>query len=253
MEHFEQATSDLQSGMRGDAGLGAAPNYYRVLDVDPRATRMEIRESYLRLKSTYNAGSAALYSLISEDEAKEQMALVEEAFRVLGDDVARHEFDRRIGLGKPEARAGAALGDFASVEAAFGGLGTFAVEPDAGTVRTARSTLPIIKLQAHRAGSEDMKQRMQTLVETGDAGDGDLFRRLRELCEVTEDEMQERTKISIGYIQAIEANRFERLPQAVYVKGFLRSYFRYLSAPEAEKMVTAFSARLQDWQTNRKS
>lgn len=256
MEQFEPTTADLQSGLRQDSSFGASPNYYRVLDVDPRATRMEIRESYLRLKSTYNAGSAALYSLISEDEAKEQMALVEEAFRVLNDDNARHEFDRRAGLGKSELRgAQAALGDFAAADAfsAVGALGNFGGDADPGTVRTARSTLPIIKLQAHRAGSEDMKLRMQGLLEAGDAGDGDLFRKLRELCEVSEDEMQERTKISVGYIRAIEANRFERLPQAVYVKGFLRSYFRYLCAPEAEKMVAAFSARLQDWQTNRKS
>ena len=43
------------------------------------------------------------------------------------------------------------------------------------------------------------------------------------------------------------------LPQAVYVKGFLRSYFRYLSVPDAEKLVSAFSARLSDWQANRKA
>lgn len=251
MEHFEQPSILSAPTSPAPPSLGASPNYYRVLDVDATATRMEIREAYLRLKATYNAGSAALYSLISEDEAREQMALVEEAFRVLNDDIARQEFDRRLGLGNADARADSALGAFMAGDA-LGDLGAIA-DAEAGMVRTSRSTLPIIKLKANRAGSDDMKQRMQELIESGDAGDGDLYRRMRELCEVSEDEMQERTKISIGYIRAIEANRFERLPQAVYVKGFLRSYFRYLCAPEAEKMVAAFSARLIDWQTNRKS
>jgi hypothetical protein len=236
------------------APVAAPVNYYRVLDVDVRATRMEIRESYLRLKATYNSGSAALYSLISEDEAKEQMALVEEAFRVLNDDVARHEFDKKLGLAQ-EQRA-AALGDFAaSPVPGIAGIDTSWSDdrPNEGMVHTQRQALPIIKLRAHRAGSDEMKRQMQELVDASDAGDGDLFRRLREICDVSHDEMQERTKISIGYLQAIESNRFERLPQAVYVKGFLRSYFRYLSAPEAEKMVTAFSARLHDWQVNKKS
>ena len=65
--------------------------------------------------------------------------------------------------------------------------------------------------------------------------------------------MQERIKVSIGYLRAIETNRFERLPQAVYVKGFLRSYFRYLDVPESDKLVNAFSARLTDWQSHKKT
>jgi cytoskeleton protein RodZ len=93
---------------------------------------------------------------------------------------------------------------------------------------------------------------MIAMIGAADPGDGDLFKRLRETCEVTEDEICERTKVSIAYVQAIEVNRFDRLPQAVYVKGFLRSYFRYLCVPDAEKLVAAFSARLVDWQANRK-
>jgi cytoskeleton protein RodZ len=59
--------------------------------------------------------------------------------------------------------------------------------------------------------------------------------------------------VSIGYLRAIESNRFDRLPQAVYVKGFLRSYFRYLGVPEAEKLIAAYSQRLIDWQASKKS
>lgn len=258
---------DLIQTLSGDAATLAAPNnadvnYYRVLDVSPTATRMELREAYLRLKMTYNSGSAALYSLISEDEAREQMAAVDEAFRILNDDVSRHEFDKRIGVERSregrEHRGAPSLGDFVTQPPASSAPVAKTPhwtdsDPNAGTVRTARSSLPIIKLRAKRAGSEDMQRQMMELIETSDAGDGDLFRRLRLLCEVSEDEMQERTKICVSYIQAIEVNRFERLPQAVYVKGFLRSYFRYMCVPEAEKMVAAFSARLQDWQANKKS
>lgn len=229
------------------------PTHYRVLDVAANANRMQIREAYLRLKNTYGSGSAALYSLISEEEAAEQMAQVEEAFRVLNDEISRRDYDRLLGIGESGARQGALGGDFglggnadyASPEGEFGA--------DATTVRTSRQTLPIIKLKANRAGSDEIKDKMQAILDASDPGDGDLFRRLREACEVTEDEMQDRTKISIGYLKAIEGNRFDRLPQAVYVKGFLRSYCRYLCVPDAEKLVTAFAARLSDWQANRKA
>ncbi len=229
------------------------PTHYRVLDVAPNASRMQIREAYLRLKNTYGAGSAALYSLISEEEASEQMAQVDEAFRVLNDEVSRREYDRLLGTGEAGLRQGALGGDFG-----LGGNTDYAMPEvefgaDATTVRTSRQTLPIIKLKANRAGSDEIKEKMQAILDASDPGDGDLFRRLREACDVTEDEMQDRTKISIGYLKAIEGNRFDRLPQSVYVKGFLRSYCRYLCVPDAEKLVTAFAARLSDWQANKKT
>jgi hypothetical protein len=251
-----------------------AVNYYHVLNVEPRATRIEIREAYLRLKNTYAAGSAALYSLVSEDEAKGQLQRVEEAFRVLGDDLARREFDRSffgaVGSAGDVMRAGASQGeaqfamqvgrllharDFvASTWPGDVGVGlTPEEERDPTVVRTTRSTLPIIKLKANTVGSDELRARYGEMIATSDPADGDLFRRMREAAGVTEDEMQERIKVSIGYLRAIEGNRFERLPQAVYVKGFLRSYFRYLDVPEPEKLVTAFSSRLADWQSHKKT
>jgi hypothetical protein len=264
MDHIDSTHQGL-TAPHGDATI-ADTNFYEVLDVPPGATRMEIREAYLRLKDTYSAGSTALYSLLSEDEAKDQLALVEEAFRVLNDDVARRAYDERYGVGKDlgsayDAHDVLSVGDGRDFFARDDRSGASAAPPawDAGTVegtpviRTQRSTLAVIKLKAGKAGSDDVRTQMQQLIDAGDAGDGDLYRRMRELCDVSEDEMQERTKVSVGYLRAIEQNRFDRLPQAVYVKGFLRSYFRYLATPDAEKLVAAFSARLTDWQSKAKS
>ncbi len=248
MEHLEHLTSEGLGAHLGAKASGG-PSHYRVLDVGQTATRMEIREAYLRLKSTYGAGSAALYSLISEDEANEQMTQVEEAFRVLNDEVSRREYDRELSAGA--SRAASELGANFGV----GGNADYLIETvDHSVVRTTRSTLPIIKLKANRAGSEEIKPKMQAVLDASDIGDGDLYRRLRELCDVSQDEMQERTKICISYLKAIEGNLFDRLPQSVYVKGFLRSYFRYLCVPDAERLVAAYAARLADWQTaNRKA
>ena len=124
---------------------------------------------------------------------------------------------------------------------------------DDATVRTQRSTLSVIKLKASAAGTAEMHEKMRDLIAAHDVGDGDLYRQLRELCNVSSDEMQERTKVSIGHLEAMETNRFERLPQAVYVKGFLASYFRYLDVPGYEKLMNAFTARILDWQANKKS
>ncbi len=249
-------------------------NYYRVLDVDPNASRMTIREAYLRLKNAYGSGSAALYSLLSEEEASAQMAQIEAAFRVLSDEVARRSYDREYGIKRGNQRQGAvnqARGDFsdddlvAATLAGYGGmdganggfgqaegLGSDELRPET-VIRTTRSMLTIIKLKANKANAADVREVLLEILQSGDPGDGDLLRRMREACDVSEQEISERTKVSIGYIQAIEANRFDRLPQGVFVKGFLRSYCRYLDLPESDKLVQAFSARLMDWQANRKS
>ncbi|MHB8844183.1 MAG: RodZ domain-containing protein [Nitrospirota bacterium] len=46
----------------------------------------------------------------------------------------------------------------------------------------------------------------------------------------------QQTRISIGYLKAIEDEDFSKLPGAVFVKGFLKNYARFLQLPEDEVM-----------------
>jgi hypothetical protein len=288
MDDLMQMTFGMNVSHGGAGMTSTQTDFYRVLDIASNASRLEIREAYLRLKGTYGAGSAALYSLIDEDEAARQMAEIEEAFRTLNDDHLRREYDQRLGLGQrdelgrqgasslsPAAAmppAQAAMSPVAgmntghdterflrmreasySLSSQVGGPVSDSMIGTGTGERAQRPSLAIIKLRASQAGSADMHEKMRELVASGDPGDGDLYRQLREVCGVSADEIQERTKVSIGYIDAIETNRFERLPQAVYVKGFLASYFKYLDVPGFDKLVTAFAARLTDWQANKKN
>lgn len=234
---------------------GGLVDYYGVLGIARHAPRITIREAYLRLKSTYSPGSTALYSLLGSDEAKSQLALIEEAFRVLSDEIARREFDQKLAdlHGEAALERSGALASPAKADAAFDSNLAWSLDAggfDTGVVRTTRSTLPVIKLKA--TPKENIEQVFSELIKNSDPADGDLFRRLREAAGVSEDEIQERTKISVGYVRAMESNRLDRLPQAVYVKGFLRSYLSYLGVPEQEVLVNAFAKRLADWQAQRK-
>jgi len=273
MDELTQITLGGTLGTESVEGTPSHANksFYQVLDIPSGASRLAIRESYLRLKSTYGAGSAALYSLIDEDDAARQLSEIEEAFKTLSDDVLRAAYDRQLGglVSRDADRQGAIASQTPKFiesdhfqrrrEPTSSHLRQTPLEPrqnqgfDDVTIKTQRSTLSVIKLKAAAAGSVEMHEKMRELIAAHDAGDGDLYRQLRELCNVSPDEMQERTKVSIGHLEAIEANRFERLPQAVYVKGFLASYFRYLDIPSYEKLMGAFTARLLDWQANKKS
>ena len=271
--------------------LGASEelaNYYEVLDVHQGATRLELREAYLQLKSTYGLGSAAIYSIMSEEMAKEQLELVEEAYRVLSDVVERRAYDAKMGFDQDESPRSGILGYESVLDAEASSIdigverilrsraqasdidATLSRTTDASTVssafsaapessptepqivRTTRSMLPIVRLKANQVGTESFRLAIQSLLESHSPGDGALYRKLREAAQVSEEEMQDRIKVTVAYIKAIETNDLEKLPQFVYVKGFLRSYFRYLGVPNAETLVAAFAERLQECQAFRK-
>ncbi len=57
---------------------------------------------------------------------------------------------------------------------------------------------------------------------------GDWLRRQREVREIGIRDIADRTKISLRYLEAMEADRFDLLPAPVFAKGFLREYARYV-------------------------
>ena len=80
------------------------PTLYELLDIPTQATRLQIRESYIRLRSTYASGSQALYSLVSDEEARQTLESIEEAYRILDDDHLRKEYDDMIGVVRESVR-----------------------------------------------------------------------------------------------------------------------------------------------------
>ncbi len=68
---------------------------------------------------------------------------------------------------------------------------------------------------------------------------GDELRRERELRDITLREVEQATKISIRYLQALERNEFGELPGGVFNKGFVRAYCDYIGV-DGEAMVNAY-------------
>lgn len=57
---------------------------------------------------------------------------------------------------------------------------------------------------------------------------GEWLRRQREMREISLRDIADRTKISLRYLEAMEADRFDLLPAPIFAKGFLREYARYV-------------------------
>lgn len=62
------------------------------------------------------------------------------------------------------------------------------------------------------------------------AGDtiGEIFKRTREQKNLTIDKVNEDTKISVAVIRALEEDDMEAFASETYLKGFLKSYAKYL-------------------------
>ena len=75
---------------------------------------------------------------------------------------------------------------------------------------------------------------------------GDTLREAREKMGLSMEDVEESTKIRRKYIQALEDNKFEIIPGDVYVRGFLRSYARFLNV-DGEKLVQEYN-EMNDYQ-----
>jgi hypothetical protein len=234
------------SSINGLANTLAVPTYYEVLNVDQTANRLMIREAYLRLKNLYSNGGDALYGMAGADDLARHLTELERAYEVLNDEQKRANYDRSLVTGGDAPNG--------SPEWVIESHGWQPVMPALGqeTIQTSRSTLRVTKTQASGSHDEGLQAKFLAAMDDGDVADGAILIRLRELAGVSQDEMQERTKISLEYIRGMENNRFDRLPQVVYVKGFMRSYLRYLNVPNLDKIVIAYATRLEAWQAGQK-
>ena len=239
------------SNRMGDAEMSicpalAQPNYYEILNVDSSASRLMIREAYLRLKNVYANGGDGLYGVAADTDLARHLNELEVAFTVLNDDSKRAEYDRKL-VGGVGAR-GASDWNIEAETWTPSGASLTGQE----VIQTSRSTLKVTRTHANGSHNNELQEKLTAAMEDGDIGDGSILVRLREVAGVSQQEIQERTKISLEYIRGMENNRFDRLPQVVYVKGFMRSYLRYLNVPGLEKIVTAYAARLEAWQAGQK-
>jgi cytoskeleton protein RodZ len=71
---------------------------------------------------------------------------------------------------------------------------------------------------------------------------GDRLRREREQRGITLDDIALTTKIRAGLLQALEEEKFDRLPGGIFNKGFVRAYARHLGLDEDQAVADYLAA-----------
>jgi cytoskeletal protein RodZ len=74
---------------------------------------------------------------------------------------------------------------------------------------------------------------------------GELLRLAREERGVPLREVSDQTRISIHYLEAIEANEYNRLPGGIFNRSFVKAYARYVGYDE-KKAVEGYTRYMRD-------
>lgn len=226
-------------------------NYYEVLEIPTSSTLQDIHSAYVRAKNAYTGDSAALYSLMTQEECNQILEQIEEAYSILGQAEKRREYDKVRGLNqnhtpagfqeevmsKPEYKPHNSLSDLLSQTAQVSDEQKFEHSQNLqkeefkyNQIQTARNEVTISKVQAYKKFglNYNLDQDFEQQIENSSEYSGAFLKKIREYKNVTIERMAEMTKISKTYIKNIEEDDFTRLPADVYTRGFVYQYAKCL-------------------------
>ncbi len=198
-------------------------NWYEVLEVAHDASHLEIQKAYMRAKDTYSPDSSALYTMFTEQEARDLMKMIEEAYSVLGNVSRREEYDRSLkGLhtSSPQSFKEKAIQPKVSA-------------PSATSSSSDKSDIQVPKGFARTKHSAyEVNLEIEEEIKNQTSFDGDFLKKVRQYKNLTLDHVSMETRISRTYISAIEENKYASLPAAVFVRGFIVQVAKALGLPD---------------------
>jgi curved DNA-binding protein CbpA len=176
--------------------------HYELLDLSPGATPFEIRQAYRMATGVYGEESIVIYSFFSEEERKEILTRIDEAFATLINEKARSAYDQSL-IQKGIMKEGSQYGSPRERLAAGGPN-----RPGAEKNETVEN--PVIR--------EILCREVLT---------GMDLKKLRLELEVSLEQISDWTKIRAGLLQCIEEDQFNELPSRLHLRSFLKAYVQY--------------------------
>ncbi len=194
-------------------------NYYDILEVNPQSNQHDITEAYQKARLTYSSDNPALYTIFTENEAREYLRMVEEAYSVLGNRALRNLYDQKLGRGVKESEQ-------LSYEHLL----------HESKVNHKPAELPKIgRLRPDYSINESFEDQIRRQTRF----DGAFLKQIREYKKVTLEQLSSVTKITAFYLNALERMDPQSLPAPVFVRGYIVQISRYLGLEE-KKVVESY-------------
>lgn len=227
--------------------------YYEILELEADATEKDVQESYLKLKNAFSKNATATYSIFDQSQAESELENIENAFQVLSNPERRKEYDKRHGLIVTEKNTKVSKNESNSLsEDEF-----LLIPPSteiqnsakedhsdlAASMDTDTSAKPSSSPSSQfDPVSENAEGALDAKINDEIEWKGTFIQFVRIEKNVSIEELSTQTKISKNYIRAIEEEQYDKLPAAVFLRGFLIQMCRILKLPE-EKVITAYISR----------
>jgi MinD-like ATPase involved in chromosome partitioning or flagellar assembly len=190
--------------------------FYELLETEPGVSDEEVRRAFRLFKEIYATSSPIVSGLYEDAELAALHARAETAHDILFAPERRRQYD----LSLPEADLARAVR-----RAAAGPRGQGAPVPHLRPID----------------GDEAVGERAETPSSTAEIT-GELLRRVREQRGLELSDIAQRTRISERHLRSIEEERFDELPAAVYVRGFVGQVARILKM-DAGRAVESYLRR----------
>jgi len=171
-------------------------DHYETLEIPHGASAEDVERAYLLARATYSEGSLAGHSVFEDGDVEVIRERIEIAYETLKDPELRRSYDAELQRGADEPKSSRIASDPLT-------LATSVVAP----------VEPIERFALDELDAEDEGEY-----------DGARLRRARLRNGVELEQIAGVTKVSLTYLRFIEEDRFEDLPAAVYVRGFVMGY-----------------------------
>lgn len=218
-------------------------SFYELLEIGPDAGPTEIYEAYQRARETYSPQSPAIYSMFTEQEAKDLIKLIDEAYNTLSNKSRKKAYDLKMGIIQEDPidipistpNQEKPLGPV--VEERKVGK---AEEGWTGVVRVYRSSdKPPEGHSRTRFGLYKVDDNFEKDISSVEECDGSFLQKIREYKKVSVEDLSEAMKISKSSLRSLEENELNRLPVQVFTRGIVVQYCRMLNLDE-KKLVDAY-------------
>ncbi len=203
-------------------------NHYQIFGIPINASAFEIRQAYKETLSIYGNDSPISYSFFTEEESKEILDRVEEAFSTLIDQEKRELYDKMLVHDKK-------------------------IDPSDLTKKKQKVPTPLFssktpsgaaisKTIKKRIKDKDLKKTKEAIL-SKDMISGDDLKQLRQTVGIKIEDLFEVTRITVSILEAIENDNFGTLPSTVYLKNFLKAYAKLFEV-DPKKIIDGYLKNL---------
>jgi DnaJ-class molecular chaperone len=201
-------------------------NYYEMLDIKPDASALEIRSAYNTALQMYQSDSLVSYSFFSQEERFKILALLEKVYLTLINEAQRARYDNELNL--------SGVVGFAEKSAAVKKpVNIFDLNRQGTNSLTRKHQNAELKIKISQS------QLLGEILSRQNIKGADL-RAIREELGVTIETVHQETKIRLDYLNFMEEDRTEKLPAAVFLKGFVKAYLRSLCIEQTDGISASY-------------